>query len=310
MYAGERLGAEWSRRLQGCGLAQLRCARTAAFQGIVHSIGSQALNTAILIWSVYRCVDGQLSTGDLMFLMVTSSGLSSALLASLAAVTGLRSMRPQLERVDELLKDARNSAPLGAPPMLTSNRISLKGASYRYGHDGRWVLDNRDWELERGAVVRLDSPSGSGKTTLLRMIAGLLPASQGQVSVFGIEAERARHLVLYVPQHCKLFEASIRENLELLSGAGRDDILRVAELTGLNRLLAKLPMGEETLVSADGQNLSSGQRQLVVLTAAFASARPIVLLDEATSQVDAETRAACRWDRLFAGRTVVYVEHG
>jgi ABC-type bacteriocin/lantibiotic exporter with double-glycine peptidase domain len=195
-------------------------------------------------------------------------------------------------------------------PVLTSNCISISGVSYRYGNDSRWVIDKHDWELERGSVVHLDSPSGSGKTTLLRMIAGLLAPTHGRISIFGVDAKRARNLVLYVPQHCKLFEASIRENLELLSGAGREEIQRVSELTGLRRMLAKLPMGEETLVAADGGNISSGQRQLVVLTAAFASPRPVVLLDEATSQVDVETRAACQWDALFAGRTVIRVEHG
>jgi ATP-binding cassette subfamily B protein len=130
------------------------------------------------------------------------------------------------------------------------------------------------------------------------------------VTIFGVDAMRARHLVLYVPQHVKLFETSIRENLELLSGASRSEVGRAAELTGLSRMLAKLPMGEETMVAAQGQNLSSGQRQLIVVTAAFASGRPVLLLDEATNQIDVETRRGFDWPALLEGRTVVSVEHG
>jgi ABC-type bacteriocin/lantibiotic exporter with double-glycine peptidase domain len=157
--------------------------------------------------------------------------------------------------------------------------------------------------------VHLSSPSGSGKSTLLRLIAGLLSPSQGGVTVFGLKAEDVGELVLYVPQSCELFETSIYENLALFSGAERQEIERVSRLTGLSRMLSKLPMGEETLVSAQGQNLSSGQRQLVLLTAAFASSRSVLLLDESTSQIDAETRKLCQWDQLVAGRTVIRVEH-
>ena len=84
----------------------------------------------------------------------------------------------------------------------------------------------------------------------------------------------------------------------------------MAQLTGLDELLRRLPMGGETPVSSGGTNLSSGQRQLIVLTAVFASSRPVLLLDEATSQIDLETRRRCQWGPLLAGRTVIRVEHG
>ncbi|HTV20761.1 MAG TPA: ATP-binding cassette domain-containing protein [Polyangiaceae bacterium] len=308
LYAGERLGARWVDRVRDAGVARVRSARAGAFQSTVHAIGSQTLHTAILIWAVYECVAGRCSIGEAMFLMSLSSGLSSSVSALIGVWTGMRGLNPHLERIDELSRDAR--APQPAEPLIaTSEEIVLDGVGYNYG-SGRWVVSDHSQRIVKGSVVDVRSPSGSGKTTLLRLIAGLLPPSRGRITVFGVDATRARELVLYVPQHCKLFEASIRENLELLSGQGRAEIARVSALTGLDQMLRRLPMGEETLVGADGQNLSSGQRQLVVLTAAFASSRPVVLLDEATSQIDHATRAACRWDELFAGRTVVRVEHG
>ena len=68
-------------------------------------------------------------------------------------------------------------------------------------------------------------------------------------------------------------------------------------------------MGEETRVAAQGQNLSSGQRQLILLTAAFASSREVLLLDESTGQIDAQTRSRFDWPALTKGRTVIWVEH-
>ena len=83
----------------------------------------------------------------------------------------------------------------------------------------------------------------------------------------------------------------------------------MAELTGLSDLLASLPMGVETPVAARGQNLSSGQRQLIILTAAFASDRPVLLLDESLSQIDVRSRRRMNWSALLENRTVVAVEH-
>jgi ABC-type bacteriocin/lantibiotic exporter with double-glycine peptidase domain len=156
----------------------------------------------------------------------------------------------------------------------------------------------------------MQGPSGTGKSTLLRMIAGLMQPTQGKVSIFGVEASRAQEAVLYVPQHCPLFETSIRENLELMSGVSYAEVCKVAPLTGLTHMLQGLPMREETLLQAQGSNLSSGQRQLIVLTAAFASPRPVLLLDEATSQVDVASRARINWHALRKDRTIVRVEHG
>jgi ATP-binding cassette, subfamily B, bacterial len=310
LFASERLGAEWSGRVRATNVSALRCARVGALQGMVTTIGQQALSTGIMVWAVYQCFDNELSLGRMMFLLSTSSGLSSSIMTVIGVMMGFRGLRPHIDRVDEVLAGSRGGAIVKKNPVLDGDNISVKNVGYRYSPDARWILDNHSWEIKKGQIVRLDSPSGSGKTTLLRLMAGLVAPTRGKVTIFGVDAMRARHLVLYVPQHVKLFETSIRENLELLSGASRAEIARVAELTGLCRMLSKLPMGEETMIAAQGQNLSSGQRQLIVVTAAFASERPVLLLDEATNQIDTETRRGFDWPALLEGRTVVSVEHG
>lgn len=171
-----------------------------------------------------------------------------------------------------------------------------------------WTV--KSLRLSEGASRWLSIFDGVARAVVLGVVLLVASSLDGLDLRFDSHRARARNLVLYVPQHCKLFETSIRENLELLSGASRAELARVAALTGLSRMLARLPMRDETLVAAQGQNLSSGQRQLIVLTAAFASSRPVLLLDEATNQIDAETRAAFAWPELLDGRTVISVEHG
>jgi len=270
---------------------------------------SRALSVAVMAWAIYRSVSSELGIGEMILLTSISAGLSGSLLSLSGAWLGFRALEPQFERMNELLAAAPATTER-LLPQPTEDTLVLEDVWFRYTEDGRWILREHAWRIEKYSFTQLDSPSGSGKSTLLRLLAGLLPPSRGSARVFGIDARDARHLVLYVPQHCNLLEASIGENLRLLSGASDAELQRVAQLTGLAELLRELPLGVETPVAARGQNLSSGQRQLVVLTAAFASARPVLLLDESMSQIDAGTRRRMHWQALIEGRTVVAVEHG
>lgn len=309
LFAIERLTRTWKERVRASEKATLRSGKVGVGLDVLQSVGSQTLSLGVLIWAIVSCFAGDITVGEMMFLTTTSAGLAGSTKGVLDVVAQFRSIVPYARRVDELIRGADRQTGHSSGARL-SDEIVVDEVWYRYGRDLPWVVKNHSWRLERGELVHLKARSGAGKTTLLRIIAGLETPQRGSVSVFGYNPAQAKDIVLYVPQHCELFETSIRENLELLSGAARADILHAAHLTGLNRMLEALPMGEETLVSARGQNLSSGQRQLIILTAAFASSRPVLLLDEATSQMDDMMRRRCQWDLLVQGRTVVRVEHG
>jgi ATP-binding cassette subfamily B protein len=308
MFAAERLGGSFSAKVSEIGGLSLRIARNRAIQSVVSSIGSQGLSTGIMVWAVCQCFNGALSLGGMMFLISSCGSLSGAIKALVGIFCSFRGLAPHIERVDRALVVAASAR--HARSMWTSQEIRIDHVSFRYSADSRWVVQNQSLSIQQGELYELQAPSGTGKTTLLRMIAGLMQPTQGKVSIFGVDASRAQEAVLYVPQHCPLFETSIRENLELMSGVSFAEVCKVAPLTGLTHMLQGLPMREETLLQAQGLNLSSGQRQLIVLTAAFASRRPVILLDEATSQVDVASRARINWDALRQGRTVVRVEHG
>jgi ABC-type bacteriocin/lantibiotic exporter with double-glycine peptidase domain len=311
LFATERLASRWSFQVQHTSELQLASGRVGMVMGMVDSVGSRMLSQGLTLWATYQCFERTLSLGEMMFLLTSAAGLSATLTGLVNGFIGFRGLAPYTNRVDELVAVAQQPIESGESdaPLMLDERIVVDKVSFRYGPTDRWILKEHDWLIKRGDVIHLRSPSGSGKSTLLRLIAGLLPVLAGKITVFGLSPVEARKQVLYVPQSCDLFETSIRENLELFSGATREEILRVSALTGLSHMLQKLPMGEETRVAAQGQNLSSGQRQLIILTAAFASPRPVLLLDESTGQIDAHTRSLCRWDELTRGRTVIRVEH-
>lgn len=307
LFATERLAQRWSDRVEQTAEAQLQSGKVALVMSTVDAVGVRALTTGISVWATYQCFGGRLSLGEMMFLLTAAGGLSATLGGTLQAGLGLKALGPYARRVDELVQLSRPRPQTSE--VATGERIIVDHAWFRYSRDDRWILQDHDFQVRRGETLHLRAPSGSGKSTLLRLIAGLLEPTQGNISVFGMTPAEAAEQVLYVPQSCELFETSIRHNLQLLSCAPRERILQVAQQTGLSRLLQSLPMGEETGVAAQGQNLSSGQRQLILLTAAFASNREVLLLDESTGQIDDQTRSRFDWAALTRDRTVIWVEH-
>jgi len=129
------------------------------------------------------------------------------------------------------------------------------------------------------------------------------------VRVFGVPPAQARGLCTYLAQDAHLLEGSISTNLTLMSGATPELLTAALRATELDRWIATLPMGLQTLLPPGGKTLSGGQRQWIALTAAIASQRPIVLLDEATAHLDRARREQLRLESLFANRTVVMVSH-
>jgi ABC-type bacteriocin/lantibiotic exporter with double-glycine peptidase domain len=222
--------------------------------------------------------------------------------------TDLFTTRAQLRRIDEVLtkrgeaEPARRAAPVSLEPA-----ISLDHVWFRYESDGPWVIRELSFDFARGAIHTIRWPSGTGKSTLLRLIAGLVVPERGTIAIHGLDARRARDLVTYVPQNSPIFSGSVRYNLQLLAGASHERIEAAAAASGLLQLTQSWPMGLETVVSS--ANISSGQRQLLILTAALASTRPVLLLDEATTHIDASMRAALDASGLLRGRTVLNVLH-
>jgi ABC-type bacteriocin/lantibiotic exporter with double-glycine peptidase domain len=116
--------------------------------------------------------------------------------------------------------------------------------------------------------------------------------------------------MVYLPQFVRLFNASILENLRIFSGgAPFGQLMTAAELTGLSQLVGDLPMGFDTLLAQGGENFSGGQRQLIAITAVLASAKPVLLLDEALANLDSLRQAGLVHSPLFKSKTILYTSH-
>jgi ATP-binding cassette subfamily B protein len=196
--------------------------------------------------------------------------------------------------------------------------IRVEGARFVHpaAHHGRPALDDVSLELRRGERVALIGESGAGKSSLLRVLAGLTDAERVSISVDGQLHPALRHLgpiSLMLPQDPAVFESSVRENVTMGLVYPQGEVERACELAGFTSVIAQLPQGLETLISERGLNLSGGQKQRLALARGLLAARDagLVLLDEATSSVDASTEAEI-YDRVmtaFASACIVSSVH-
>ncbi|HEY2055745.1 MAG TPA: ABC transporter ATP-binding protein [Solirubrobacterales bacterium] len=202
-------------------------------------------------------------------------------------------------------------------------RVELRDVTEQYatvpGSDGESVpaLHNVSLDVEAGKTVALVGPSGSGKTSLVALIARLYDPTAGTVLVDGVdvrdvEVEKLRSEIAFVADDSFLFTASVADNIAYARGAAtREEIEAAARLAQADPFIQELPDGYDTRVGERGLTLSGGQRQRVAIARALLADPRILILDDATSSVDATTESAIKSGlrEAMAGRTTFIIAH-
>ena len=198
----------------------------------------------------------------------------------------------------------------GRAPAPDPARVPVRLAGVRVDGRSGPVLDGLDLTLAPGRVLGVRGPSGAGKSTLVDLLLGLRTPDQGRVTVGGVDLaaiDRSAWLrrVAWVPQRPVLIAGTVADNLRLADPGAGDDRVRAAARAAALDLALDTPVGE------DGTGLSTGQRRRVALARAVLADRPLLLLDEPTEGVDADTEATitAALRGVAAGRTVVLVSH-
>jgi ABC-type multidrug transport system fused ATPase/permease subunit len=238
-------------------------------------------------------------------------------------------------RLFEILdREPQIESPANAPPLPEgAGRVEMRGVTLRYGAGHPtgpsdfdptpgWTksdaaLADVDLTVEAGSTVALVGPSGSGKTSLVALIARLYDPSEGAVRIDGadvrsVDLASLRSQVAFVGDDSFLFTASIAENIAYARpGADREEIEAVARRAQADEFIRDLPGGYDTVVGERGLTLSGGQRQRVAIARALLADPRILILDDATSSVDATTEAAIKagLGEAMAGRTTFVIAH-
>ncbi len=238
-------------------------------------------------------------------------------------------------RLFEILdREPRIESAPGAPPLPAGGgAVELRGVTLDYGGrradlvqmpdgfgpsaEGVAALSDVSLEVEAGRTVALVGPSGSGKTSLVALIARLYDPSAGAVLVDGVdvrevEVDSLRREIAFVADDSFLFTASVAENIAYAnSAATSEEIEAAARRAQADGFIRELPDGYETRVGERGLTLSGGQRQRVAIARALLADPRILILDDATSSVDATTEAAIKsgLQEAMAGRTTFIIAH-
>jgi ABC-type multidrug transport system fused ATPase/permease subunit len=194
--------------------------------------------------------------------------------------------------------------------------VELRGVTFGYDA-GAPVLRDVDLDVEPGRTVALVGPTGSGKSTLVMLIPRLYDVDAGAVIVDGadvrsVDPASLRREVAVVSDDAFLFSASLADNIAYARpDAEREEIVAAARRAGLAELLDELPDGLDTLVGERGHTLSGGQRQRVAIARALLAQPRILILDDATSSVDAttESRIKTALQEVMEGRTTFVIAH-
>ena len=200
------------------------------------------------------------------------------------------------------------------PPI--DGAISLRDVTFAF-EPGRDVLHSVDLDIAPGETFALVGPTGAGKSTIAKLMARFYDPSSGTVTIDGhdlrsVTLTSLRSQLGLVPQEPFLFHGTVRDNLTFAAPDTSDeDIMAACRELGIDDLVARLPAGLDTPVFERGSSLSAGERQLLALGRAFMARPRVLILDEATSNIDlaAERRIERAFDTLLANRTAVIVAH-
>ncbi len=217
-----------------------------------------------------------------------------------------------LDREPELF-----SKPDAEPLPEGGGAVTFDSVSLSYGPEAPEALDEINLDVPAGSRIALVGPSGSGKTSLAALLARLYDPTEGSVSIDGadlreVDLPSLRHEIAYVSDDNFLFSDTIAENISYARpDATRDEVERAARLAQAAEFIEALPDGYETVVGERGLTLSGGQRQRVAIARALLADPRILILDDATSSLDATTEQQIRSGlaEVMAGRTTFVIGH-
>ena len=282
---------------------------TARSRPFTETLGSLAAGLAIFGGGVF-VINENMTAGELMSFLV-SLMLAYAPLKNLINVNVLlQSGLGAASRIFEFI-DMKSDISDGNKTIKDFDEIKFKDVFFKYPNSEKNVLDGINVNLRKNKKIAIVGPSGSGKSTLLGLMIRLFDLDKGEIIIGNenIKDLRFKNLRSYfslVSQDTVLFDGSISENIKYNSKLSNKSIEKFAELACVDEVIEKLPQGLNTQIGENGIKLSGGQRQRIAIARALAQQKPIILLDEPTSNLDLRTEAKL-FDNLYGIKNISLV---
>ena len=314
--------ARFGERVAASVQAALRRARVrGVFFGML-TLSTFAGVTFVLWQGGVLVLEGELTAGALVSFLLYTITIAASIGALAGSFSAYQEAVGAAERVFEILEMRPGIADPPSPVVLpapVAGRVAYEGVCFRYheGAEQSWTLDGIDLEIAPGEVVALVGPSGGGKTTLVSLLPRFWDVSRGNVRLDGQDVRTLRLADLrgaigVVPQEPALFSGTIRENIAYARpGASEAEIVAAARAAHAHEFVERLALGYDTVVGERGVKLSGGQRQRVAIARAILKDPAVLILDEATSNLDTESERLIEdaMTRLLVGRTTLIIAH-
>lgn len=258
-----------------------------------------ALAPVVLLWiGAMWVLDGTMSLGTMLAVTTLAMSFLSPLASLVSTAQQVQLVGAHLERIADVFETQpeQDVRAVHSAPRLTGY-IEVRDASFRYHPNAPWAIRHCSVVIEPGQKIAIVGRSGSGKSTLAMLLLGLYPLDEGEIRYDGFALSRlnyrsVRSQIGVVLQEPTLFSGSIRRNIASHDPTlSMEEIVEAASLAAIHEEIAALPMGYETIIAQGGVDLAGGQRQRLALARALAIRPAILILDEATSHLDAITES-------------------
>lgn len=309
----ERIGASLEEALR-------RALARGSFFGVLSFIAFGGI--VVVLWQGGRLVvTEEITAGQLVSFLLYAVTVAAAISTLASLWSSYQEAQGAAHRVFELLDatpEIRDpETPRALPRAGTAGEIRFEDVWFRYAPGEPWALADVGVQIRPGEVVALVGPSGAGKTTFAALVSRFRDPTRGRVRVDGADlrqvalAELRRRIGL-VPQEHQLFAGTIAQNIAYgRPGASSEEIEAAARAAHADEFIGRLPAGYDTLVGERGVRLSGGQRQRIALARVFLKQPEILILDEATSSLDAESERLVEeaLETVMRGRTTLIIAH-
>ncbi|MEU6763283.1 ABC transporter ATP-binding protein [Streptomyces sp. NPDC046853] len=279
----------------------IRVTRLSAMLMPAMNVGTQVSLAVVITWGMARTATGSLPIQDLTAFIMYLFYLVSPLVMLFMALGELQQGRAAIDRVRDLADIDQESSAHDTPrPADTAVSIAFDDVSFAYADDTAPVLDHVSFELPRTGVTAVVGPSGAGKTTLFQLIERFHDPHRGTIRIAGTDVAALpladlRSRIGLVEQDAPLMRGTIRENLTYACpDATPEQMAQAVRDAHLTEVIDALPQGMDTELGESGNGLSGGQRQRLAIARALLTSPDVLLLDEATANLDSDSETALR----------------